>query len=170
MAADRRKKLTALGAEVLADALLELAERVEVVDDLVERLIATPKENIQRYKAKLADLKRRQYFISWKESAAFAHELVMLLADLESGVDDPRTGVELVAAFYLADGDIFEQSRLASSGKSSSAACVDIARVYLECGDARTALSWLQHVPEDDHYHLQSIAEFYSAPRPIQSL
>ncbi|MGD9366030.1 MAG: hypothetical protein PVH87_10055 [Desulfobacteraceae bacterium] len=262
MVADRRKKLTALGAEVLADGLLELAERVEVVDDLVEHLIATPKENIQRYKEKLAELKRRQYFISWKESAVFAHELEMLLADLESGVDDPRTGVELVAAFYQADSDIFEQcddsdgnvgtvfqcdakalfvsyasdcpdkqwlgrlvfdlcrkddygvrdtlvdgadqylpeseirylikrfqaaaeskaddfwrdhwmhcvqslarqikdaplfeqTRLASSGTPTSAACVDIARVHLECGDAQTAHSWLQQVPKDDHHHNQ---------------
>lgn len=262
MSADRKRKLTVLGVEALADALLELAERVEVVDDLVERLIATPKENIQRYKEKLAELKHRQYFISWRESAAFAHELEMLLSDLASGVDDPRTGVELVAAFYRADGDIldqcddsdgnvgnvfqynarelfvsyasdypdkqwlgrlvfdlcrkddygvrdtlvdcaaqylpesevrnlitrfqasaegkadefwkhhwmhcvqslarqvkdaplFEQTRLASSGTPTSAACVDIARVHLECGDAQTALSWLQQVPKDDHHHNQ---------------
>jgi hypothetical protein len=262
MVTDRRKKLSALGAEVLADALLELAERVDVVDDLVERLIATPKENIQRYKEKLADLKRRQRFISWKESAAFAHELEMLLADLESGVDDPRIGLQLVVAFFQADCDIFErcddsdgnvgtvfqydakelfisyasdcpdkqwlgrlvfdlcrkddygvrdtlvdcadqylpeseirnliarfqasaegkaddfwehhwmrcvqslarqvkdaplfeQTRLASSGTLTSAACVDIARVHLECGDAQTALSWLQRVPKDDHHHNQ---------------
>ncbi len=262
MSADRKRKLTVLGVEALADALLELAERVEVVDDLVERLIATPKENIQRYKEKLAELKHRQYFISWRESAAFVHELEMLLSDLASGVDDPRTGVELVAAFYRADGDIldqcddsdgnvgnvfqynarelfvsyasdypdkqwlgrlvfdlcrkddygvrdtlvdcaaqylpesevrnliarfqasaegkadefwkhhwmhcvqslarqvkdaplFEQTRLASSGTPTSAACVDIARVHLECGDAQTALSWLQQVPKDDHHHNQ---------------
>jgi hypothetical protein len=262
MSADRKRKLTVLGAEALADAMLELAARVEVVDDLVERLIATPKENIQRYKEKLAELKRRQRFISWRESAAFAHELEMLLADLESGVDDPRIGLQLVAAFYQADGDIFEQcddsdgnvgnvfrynakalfvsyasdcpdkqwlgrlvfdlcrkddygvrdilvdcaaqylpesevrnlitrfqasaegkadefwkhhwmhcvqslarqvkdallfeqTRLASSGTPTSAACVDIARVHLECGDAQTALSWLQQVPKDDHHHNQ---------------
>jgi hypothetical protein len=259
MVADRRKKLIALGAEVLADGLLELAERVEVVDDLVERLIATPKENIQRYKEKLAELKRRQYFISWKESAAFAHELEMLLADLESGVDDPRTGVELVAAFYEADntifemcddssgniGDVFrydakelfvdyakrceekqkiadiilkvnrkdnygirdtlidcageclpediirsmigtlqkwsdkekdeygkrhhlmlieslarqikdaelfEKTRIASWGKLSTAALIDIARVYLESADVETAHSWLKKIPEGETF------------------
>jgi hypothetical protein len=52
--------------------------RVEAADDLVERLIATPKENIHRYQAKLACLKRRQRFISWNESDAFAHELIMV--------------------------------------------------------------------------------------------
>jgi hypothetical protein len=259
MKTDRRKKLTALGIEALADALLELSERIEVVDDLVERLIATPTENIGRYKAKLAGLKRRQRFIAWKESAAFAHELKMLLADLESGVDDPRTGVQLVAEFFQADrhvfeqcddsggsvGDVFqfdakdlfvsyasscpdkrwvsglvfdlcrkdeygvrealvdcageylpefeirdlierfqaaagseakaygrlhllscvqslarqakdaplfEQVRLASSGTPTTAACVDIGRVYLESGDAQTALSWLQRVPANETF------------------
>jgi hypothetical protein len=79
MEAQRRKKLVALGAEALADALLEMAERVDVVDDMVERLMATPKENIKRYKAKLKDLKSKQRFIEWNESSEFAYELEMLL-------------------------------------------------------------------------------------------
>ena len=259
---DRKKRLTEMGAEALADALLELAVHIDAADDLIERLIATPKENIQRYKAKLAGLKRRQRFISWNESAAFAHELVMLLADLKSGVDDPRTGVELVTAFYRADGAVFDQcddsdgnvgdvfrfdakqlfvsyaarcqdkewlselvfdvnrdddygvrdilvdcageylpesmirdlierfqaatsretdeykkrhwllgveslarqikdaplfekTRLACRGTLSAAACVDIARVYLESGDAEKALSWLQRVPAEETFQAQ---------------
>ena len=67
------------------------------------------KKTAHRYKAKLAGLKRRRRFISWNESAAFAHELEMLLEDLKSGVDDPRIGVELVTAFYEADSAVFEQ-------------------------------------------------------------
>jgi hypothetical protein len=109
MDADRKKRLTELGPEALADALLELAVRVDVADDLVERLISNPKENTRRCKAKLADLKRRQRFISWDESAAFAHELIMVLEDLKSGVDDSRTGVKLAAAFYRTDRAVFEQ-------------------------------------------------------------
>ena len=93
MEADRKKKLIALGPEVLATALLELSVYVDAADDLVERLIATSKENIHRYQAKLAYLKRRQRYISWNESDAFAHELIMLLEDLKSGAVDPRTGV-----------------------------------------------------------------------------
>jgi hypothetical protein len=98
-----------LGPEALADALLELAVRVDVADDLIEQLIATPKENIHRYKAKLACLKRRQRFISRNESDAFSHELIMVLEDLKSGVDDSRTGVKLAAAFYRTDCAVFEQ-------------------------------------------------------------
>ena len=39
MDADRKKRLAELGPEALAEALLELAVRVDVADDLVERLI-----------------------------------------------------------------------------------------------------------------------------------
>ncbi len=44
METDRKKSLTDLGPEKLAEALLELAVRFDAADDLVERLVATPKE------------------------------------------------------------------------------------------------------------------------------
>lgn len=108
MAEDKKRKLTELGAETLANALLSLASRIDAADELVQRLIATPKENLRRYKQKLAGLKRRRRFISWRESADFANEMEILLGDLKSAVEDPQTGVELIEAFYRADGAIFE--------------------------------------------------------------
>lgn len=108
MANDHKQKLITLGAEALADALLNLAVHSDEADDLIEQLIATPKENVQRFKQKLSGLKRRKRFISWRESGSFARELEMLLQDLKAGVDDPLTGIELVAAFYEADNTIFE--------------------------------------------------------------
>ncbi len=256
---DRKQKLIALGADALADALLDLAVHSDEADDLIEQLIATPKENVQRFKKKLSGLKRRKRFISWRESAGFTRELEMLLQDLKSSVDDPLTGVELVAAFYESDntifemcddssgniGDVFrydakelfvdyasrcnnkekiadiilkvnqknnygirdtlidcageylpedvirtmiatlqkwadkekdergkrhhlmlieslarqvkdaklfEKTRIVSWGKLSTAALIDIARVYLESGDVETAHSWLKKIPEDETY------------------
>ena len=105
---DRKQKLIDLGPEALADALLNLAVHSDEADDLIEQLIATPKENVQRFKKKLAGLKRSRRFIDWRGAAGFARELEMLLQDLKSGADDPLTGVELVAAFYEADNTIFE--------------------------------------------------------------
>jgi len=248
-----------LGAEALAAALLDLAAHSDETDDLIEQLIATPKQNVQQFKKKLSGLKRRKRFIGWRESASFSRELEMLLQDLKSGVDDPLTGVELVAAFYEADntifemcddssgniGDVFrydakqlfveytsrcadkekiadiilklnqkddygirdtliycageclpekvirtmlatlqkradqendeyekrhhlmlieslarqirdaalfEKTRIASWGKLSTAALIDIARVYLESGDVETAHSWLKKIPENETY------------------
>ncbi len=259
MDSDRKQRLVELGAERLADALLDLAVRDDATDDLVERLIATPQENIKRFKAKLVGIKRSRRFIRWGESAAFARELGALLADLQAGVTEPRTGAELVAAFYecdkgalgncddssghvgdvfrhdarelfvgyasrcdakewlgdlvfklnrtddygvrdtlvdcasdylpepalrtlvarfqkqgvkesdeyakrhwlrlveslarqLKDAPLFEQTRIASWGSLSTAACVDIARVYLESGDGLTALTWLEELSETESF------------------
>ncbi len=104
----RKQKLIDLGADTLADALLNLAVHSDEADDLIEQLIATHRENIQRFKKKLSGLKRRKRFIGWRESASFARGLEMLLQDLKAGVHDPITGIELVAAFYEADNTIFE--------------------------------------------------------------
>jgi hypothetical protein len=56
------------------------------------------------------------------------------------------SGVESLAR-QLKDAPLFEAARLASWGNLSTAACVDIARVYLECGDEPTALTWLEKIP-----------------------
>ncbi len=256
---DRKQRLIELGAEALADALLKLAGQDEAADDLVERMIAAPKENIKRFKAKLSGLKRMRRFIRWGESAGFARELEAILEDLKAGIEDARTGAELVAAFYetdkgtlgncddssghvgdafrydarklfvsfasrcddkewlvdivfklnreddygvrdslidsaleylpepvirtlidrfqiaaaietdeyrkrhrlslveslarqIKDAPLFEKTRIASWGKLSTAACVDIARVYLEASDALTALTWLDRISEKDTF------------------
>lgn len=100
---NRKKRLVDLGAEALADALLTLARQDDAADDLVERMVATPEENRQRFKAKLAALKRSRRFIRWGESAAFARALRALLQDVQAGVNEPQMGCELVAAFYQTD-------------------------------------------------------------------
>jgi hypothetical protein len=105
---NRKQKLIELGPETLAEALLDLAIHSDEADDLIERLIAAPNENVQRFKKKLSGLKRSRRFIDWRGAAGFARELEMLLQDVKAGVDDPLTGIELVAAFYEADHTIFE--------------------------------------------------------------
>lgn len=259
MGSNRKQKLIDLGADAIADALLDLAVHSDKADDLIERLIATPKENVQRFKKKLSSLKHSRRFVDWRGAAGFARELEMLLQDVKAGVDDPLAGIELVAAFYEADniifemcddssgniGDVFrydakelfvdyatrcadkgkiadiilkvnqkdnygirdtlidcageclpeavirtmivtlqkwadkekdayakrqhlhsieslarqikdaelfEKTRIASWGKLSTAALIDIARVYLEGGDVETAYSWLQKIPEGETF------------------
>ena len=86
----RKERLVDLGAEALADTLLALADQDDAADNLVERMIAMPEENIQRFKAKLAGLKRSRRFVRWGASARFARELRALLQDLQAAVDDPN--------------------------------------------------------------------------------
>jgi len=92
-----------LGAEPLAEALLEVSRYCDVANELIERLIATPEENIKRIKRKISGLKRLRRFIDWRGSYELAQRLKMLIEDLRTSIDDPLTGVELVAAFYETD-------------------------------------------------------------------
>lgn len=101
--------MIALGPEKLADALLEMAGNYDEVDNLVERLAATPKEKVKRFKAKLSGLKRSRRFIDWREADSFARELAGLLANLEESVEDGKTGVELVARFFECDQAVFDR-------------------------------------------------------------
>ncbi len=259
MSDHRKKRLRDLGADALAEALLKLANRDESAEVMVERLITTSKETLKHVKSKLSGLKRSRKFISWRESANFARELEDVLQDIKAGVDDSRTGAELMASFFETDrgtlahcddssghvGDVyrfaakdlfveyaarcddkewleelvftlnrkddygvrdtlidcataylpepqirsmiarlktladaeteeyqkrhwllgieslarqikdaalFEKTRIAAWGKPSTSACADIARVYLETGDAETALLWLERVPAKETF------------------
>ncbi|WP_041360299.1 DUF6880 family protein [Nitrosomonas sp. Is79A3] len=105
---ERKQKLIYLGPEMLAAALLNLALHSDEADDLIEQLMATPKENVQRFKKKLSDLKHSRRFIDWRGAAGLARKLEMLLQDLKAGIDDPIPGIELVKVFYEADNTIFE--------------------------------------------------------------
>lgn len=109
MATDIRNQLIELGPKVLADLLLELSDKHPSISDLIERLLATPDENVKRYKTKLASLKRSQRFVDWNESGSFANELCELLDYLEKGIREPCLGVELVSKFYETDEAIFNR-------------------------------------------------------------
>ena len=99
----QRDKLIALGAEVLADTLLNLAVRYEGVDDHIDRMVATPEENAARFKKRISGIKRRRRFVDWRGVRALASELEGILEDLKAGVIDPRSGVELLISFYETD-------------------------------------------------------------------
>ena len=155
MDSDRKQKIIDLGAETLADALLELALYSDVADDLIERLIATPKENVQRFKNKLADLKRSRRFIDWRESAGFARELEMLLQDVKAGVTDPLTGVELVASFYETDESVFERCD-DSSGDIGGVFRYDAKELFVEyasrCTDKEKTADTILKLNRKDDY------------------
>ncbi|MBF0280565.1 MAG: hypothetical protein HQM13_22400 [SAR324 cluster bacterium] len=257
---DVRERLMQLDQEQLADALLELAQYIDEASNLVERLIASPKENVSRFKKRLSALKRRTRFIHWGQSRDFARELEGLLTDLEAGVQDPVDGVKLVISFYendssimemcddssgwvgevfsfnaqdlfvkfaskctdqkwlikqlvslyakddygvrsnlinrvcdflsdesvrqlveffwkevdgcadhdyrqrhwlygiesiakqLKDAPLYEKASLRVSPELPVASCIDIGQVYLDSGDANTALKWVEKIPEDNNY------------------
>ncbi|MEJ2201104.1 MAG: hypothetical protein P8X63_08845 [Desulfuromonadaceae bacterium] len=67
-------------------------------------------------------------------------------------------------ARQLQDAPLFEQTRRAAWGDDpGTAGCVDIARVYLECGDDQTALDWLKRIPADESFQQQERDELLLA-------
>jgi hypothetical protein len=104
----KRNQLIELGAEVLADTLLELSNSDKIVKDVIKRLISSPDEKVKLFKTKLSQIKRRTSFVDWDEGAAFAFELYELL-NLLKDVKNPDVGLELVGLFLEADESIFER-------------------------------------------------------------
>ncbi len=78
-------------------------------------------------------------------------ERLWILADAEARIYDKRHwlfSVESLAR-QIHDAPLFERAVLASmEGEIHNAGCLEIAEVYLEAGDAPTALSWLGKVPD----------------------
>lgn len=152
---DRKQKLIDLGADALADALLNIAVFSDEADDLIEQLIATPKENVQRFKKKLSDLKHSRRFIDWRGAAGFGRELEMLLQDVKAGVDDPLTGIELVAEFYESDNTIFEMCD-DSSGNIGDVFRYDAKELFVDyasrCADKEIIADIILKVNQKDNY------------------
>lgn len=105
----RKSRLVELGPESLADALLRLAEHNDLANDLVERLVATPRENVKKFQAKMAGLKRSRRFIRWGESYEFSLELLQHFELLKQGAEDPVTGCKMVATFFKTDDATFNR-------------------------------------------------------------
>ncbi len=158
LGSDRKQKLIDLGAEALADALLNIAVHSDEADDLIEQLIATPKENVQRFKQKLSGMKHSRRFVDWRGAAGFSRELEMLLQDLKSGVDDPIAGVELVAAFYEADNTIFEMCD-DSSGNIGDVFRYDAKELFVEyasrCEEKQKVADIILKVNQKDNYGIR---------------
>jgi len=106
---ERRTRLEALGAKTLTDALLELSQRFEKADNLVDRLISTPEESLKQFKSRITGLKRSKRFIDWREAHSFANELEDLLKGLKVGVEDPEMGARAVALFFETDKTVFNR-------------------------------------------------------------
>ena len=148
-------KLRGLGPEQLSDALLKLAEQSDEAEALVGRLTATTAERIQRFKRGLTGVRRRKRFIRWGETGAYARELRYLLDELRPGVDDPKTGVKLVASFIKSDEAVFRAID-DSSGSVGDVFRLDarehFARFAAECEDKDWVADQVFELSRQDDY------------------
>jgi len=154
-----RKRLMKLGATRLANALVYLSSRTEGGTEYVAALLLTPEEAKKRFKARLAGLKRRRKYIDWRAVPDFARELELILATLHEGVDDPKTGLELVEQFFSCDGAIFERSD-DSSGLIGDVFRYDARNVFVTyaagCTDKGFVCNILLRLYEHDDYGVRT--------------
>jgi hypothetical protein len=77
-------------------------------------------------------------------------------SDKEKDEYDKRHHLLLIESLarQIKDAKLFEMTRIASWGKLSTAALIDIARVYLESGEVETAYSWLKKIAEGETFQV----------------
>jgi thioredoxin-like negative regulator of GroEL len=139
---ERKEQLIQLGADVLAETLVELAESDDSAADIVERLLAPPAENATRFSKKLTALKSRRHFYTWRETSTFINKLESILADIQSANPTPEEGVEMVLKLFDADGDCFEQCD-DSDGDIGGFFKYSAAQLFVEYAQSCSDQSWV---------------------------
>mgnify|MGYP007087011850 CR=1 FL=1 len=109
-----KKNLTALGAEALAELLLEIsrgnaAQQRRLRMELSANAGAT--DVAREIRKRFATLRRSTAFISWRQQSAFARELADLVGLIQMRVapDDPSEAFELLWAFLQLAPSIYER-------------------------------------------------------------
>ncbi len=152
---ERIKKLARLEPEVLADALLKLAEYDDRADRVVERLTSDPDDIIKKFKSRINGLKRRKKFIHRSESGPFAKKLDDLLEDLEEANPEPCAGMKLVASFLETDHIIYNNCD-DSSGHISDVYRYGARNLFAEyasrCRDKKKVLDMMIKIYSNDRF------------------
>ena len=136
-----------------------------------------PDRSATQFKKQLAALKRMRGFVARRDSTAFAAVLSSLLDELAAGVSDPRTGVELVAAFYETDEVIFNHCD-DSNGRIGDVFRHDARELFVRyashCQDKEWLGSLLLKLNRNDGFglreHLFGCAAEYLPPATMQNM
>jgi len=101
MSQSQKDKLIPLGAETLADLLMEITSDSESANNKVQRAISRQTQNVKLFKEKLKYYKSdgRRY-VPWKRSSSFAREVSDLIEDIKVGASKPQEGIQLLFEFY----------------------------------------------------------------------
>lgn len=102
------KSLMKLSPEVLSAALLKLAEESQQARLMVERLISTPVENIERFKEHLEEITCPPRGSRQLSGPAILNILTDMLDCLDVDTIPPEIGLELTEAFFSTDQAAFE--------------------------------------------------------------
>jgi len=164
----RRRQLVELGAEKLADILLDFAHRNDEIDDCVDWMVASRETRLALVKAKIAGLHRLHDFIDWRHAAEFERNVSVILDEIKSLDPPPETGLLLVADFFRTDSAVIEGCDSDSTGMIYE---YDAAELFAEfakrCEQKTSVMDLLIELLGDDDYSvrdslLKHAAEFLS--------
>ncbi len=120
-------------------------------------------------KSRIAGLKRGRRFIEYRESDAFALEIERILLDIDTLVESPRQGVELVAAFIQTDEAVLGRAD-DSNGSIGDVyrilACDSFVRHASQCEDTEWLYRLVLKLYAEDEYGVRdsviaNVAEFF---------
>jgi hypothetical protein len=100
---------------------------------------------IRRFKARLAEAKRRSYYLDSWQTAVIADDLHAALMELNEAVIDPRKGVELVADFFRAD-EVFYSGFDDSYGALSQVYTFDARDLFVHFASACNDKPWIANL------------------------
>ena len=107
---EQKRQLIALSAEVLAEGLLTFSDRHSDVAAWIDRVLATPEDNLERFYCDLKALQRGGRYIPLAQSGQYADKISDLLLTLKQVSKDPRNGLQALAEFFKSDQVIIERA------------------------------------------------------------
>ena len=126
------------------------------------------KDAARSVKSRIAGLKRGRRFIEYRESNAFALKLERILLDIDTLAENPRQGVELVAAFIQTDNAVLgraDDSNGSIGDVYRTFACDSFVRHASKCEDKEWLYNVVLKLYAEDEYGVRdsviaSAAEF----------
>jgi len=134
------------------EAFVQFAKGCKDKDSILERVLGL--YLACDYGVRTVLIERASEFLSKNKLRHLVQRLWECLEDTPD--DDHRSrhaliGIELLA-YQMKDPALFEKARMHGRPKPSAACCLDIAEAYADCHEDDKALTWLEQIPEEDHW------------------
>lgn len=127
---DRKIKLIQLGADTLAQSMLDLSHHNYEVNDVINRLISTQQVNAKRLEKQFLDLQNIEYDYKFESLNNIYHYLESLLVTLKHDIKDPKLGLELITKFYECEDYLFN-AQVEIDGMINDIFSIDAKEVFL---------------------------------------
>jgi hypothetical protein len=154
-----KERLRSLSAEKMAAALGDMYEFSEDIQSLVDRLLASPTENMQRVKEQIDYLVSSEHFYHRMEAGHYVANLQGILMDIQAAAENPEQGMELISFLYKQDEGIY--SNVDDSDDEVGSFYANEARLIFEkfareCGDKNRVIDILLSTLSPDNYGVRT--------------